>query len=330
MTNVIPMFAFKDQQLRGVMIEGEPWFVAADVCLCLGLGGFPSQHTYRLEKDEKQVVRISHVKNMRPLAHVNAHSVSLISEPGLYKLIQRSSKPEAREFDRWVRHEVLPQIRKNGGYMARDADVSAVVAAAPTNSGRNDLDLLKQVASAMHALQERVVELEQQQTQAAPKVAFVDSYVTSSGSFSFDAAARTLGVGVGQDLCRILRAFGAIRAQDSSNSRSLCGTISTAWAMARGTSSTATILMLPEVNTPPPNISSPMVRRMRIGTAYPIIMNPAKSSVITPRCHLIHSLPKRFFILCPPKPVENLAPAAASLSSVETRTVSPSLTLTLG
>jgi prophage antirepressor-like protein len=48
--------------------------------------------------------------------------LTFISRPGLFKLIQRSNKPEARELDRWVRHEVLPQIMDNGGYVMPDAD----------------------------------------------------------------------------------------------------------------------------------------------------------------------------------------------------------------
>lgn len=64
---------------------------------------------------------------------------SIISEPGLYKLIARSTKPEARRFDRWVRHEVLPQIRKTGDYLTADADIEAVALGAEGNLKRDEV-----------------------------------------------------------------------------------------------------------------------------------------------------------------------------------------------
>lgn len=63
---------------------------------------------------------------MLPGAPVNA-----VSRPGLFKLISRSIKPEAKAFDRWVRHEVLPQIMDTGGYVTADANVEKVLEAAP-------------------------------------------------------------------------------------------------------------------------------------------------------------------------------------------------------
>lgn len=93
-------------------IDGQPWFVAADVCRVLGLpterGTF--MHLKKLDADEKQPVTPNLVGGHGP-------SVTTISEPGLYKLIQSSNKPAAKAFDRWVRHEVLPVIRKDGGYI---------------------------------------------------------------------------------------------------------------------------------------------------------------------------------------------------------------------
>jgi len=104
----IPLFT--DRQLRTAIIDGEPWFVAADACRCLGLDTTKGTHqtVRKLDADEKCVV----TKDQHPVLFTGsfAHTSTLISRPGLFKLIQRSNKPEAKEFDRWVRHEVLPQV----------------------------------------------------------------------------------------------------------------------------------------------------------------------------------------------------------------------------
>lgn len=120
-TNVIPMFTFENQQLRGVLIDGQPWFAATDACRILGfnLAGGTSPHLRKLSPDEKGKYKF--------LTHGGEQALSTVSRPGLFKLIQRSNKPEAKKFDRWVRHEVLPQIMDNGGYMMADADQQAVL-----------------------------------------------------------------------------------------------------------------------------------------------------------------------------------------------------------
>ncbi|MES1984744.1 MAG: Bro-N domain-containing protein [Pseudomonadota bacterium] len=93
-TNVIPMFSFDGQQLRGVKIDGEPWFVAADICRILGLSN-PTMALRVLDADE------------RSLNSIEGRPTNYVSRPGLFKLIQRSRRPEAHEFDRWVWHDVL-------------------------------------------------------------------------------------------------------------------------------------------------------------------------------------------------------------------------------
>lgn len=123
MTNVIPMFAFNDQQLRATIIDGEPWFVAVDACSILGLDlhGGATRHTKRLDADERRtLVRRGTRKNIacpsvEQLFTKFDNQLAMVSRPGLFKLIQRSNKPEAKTFDRWVRHEVLPQIMGRPG-----------------------------------------------------------------------------------------------------------------------------------------------------------------------------------------------------------------------
>jgi anti-repressor protein len=100
--------AFHGQAVRVITDErGEPWFVAKDVCSVLGIGN-TSMALSRLDDDEKGV-SLADTPGGR-------QSVSTVNEPGLYALILRSDKPGAREFKRWVTHELLPEVRRTGSY----------------------------------------------------------------------------------------------------------------------------------------------------------------------------------------------------------------------
>lgn len=116
MNTEIQTFNFNNATLRTMTDKnGDPWFVAKDVCDILGLEN-SRKATADLDPDEKNTVTISDGIPGNP-------NKTIISEPGLYKLIMRSRKPEAKEFQRWVTHEVLPSIRRTGGYIpAGDAD----------------------------------------------------------------------------------------------------------------------------------------------------------------------------------------------------------------
>ena len=113
MNNEIQKFDFRGASLRTLTDKaGEPWFVAKDVCDILELG---TEHLRR-DLDEDEVTEATNLPNWQ--VGSNGGRVPLIiSEPGLYKLVMRSRKPEAKEFQRWVTHEVLPQIRRTGGYI---------------------------------------------------------------------------------------------------------------------------------------------------------------------------------------------------------------------
>lgn len=101
------------------MIEhkGEPWFVARDVCAVLGTETRDLPDI--LEHDEQRpIVDIIHTLNDSTGLRRDSR---IISEPGLYSLILRSRKPEAKAFKRWVTHEVIPSIRKTGAYATNNA-----------------------------------------------------------------------------------------------------------------------------------------------------------------------------------------------------------------
>ena len=96
--------------MRVIEKDGEPWFVAKDVCEILEIQNPRDAIAKSLADDEKGVSEISTPSNG------GYSKMNIISEPGLYTLIMRSNKPEAKKFARWVTHEVLPSIRKTGMY----------------------------------------------------------------------------------------------------------------------------------------------------------------------------------------------------------------------
>jgi len=100
-------FKFDESPVRVVMKEGEPWFVAKDICEILGLDN-PSMAVSRLDDDERGVSNVDTTEGKREMLTVN--------ESGLYALIFTSRKPEAKRFRKWVTGTVLPEIRKTGSY----------------------------------------------------------------------------------------------------------------------------------------------------------------------------------------------------------------------
>lgn len=125
-TGTLP-FAFGDAQIRVLMIDHEPWFVATDVCAALGLiwkGSGNSGTLAALDDDEKGL------HSMQTLG--GKQSVAIINESGLYILVMRShgaTKPGTvpHRFRKWVTSEVLPAIRKTGGYGVQRIDVEAMM-----------------------------------------------------------------------------------------------------------------------------------------------------------------------------------------------------------
>lgn len=102
-------------QIRVIDRDGEPWFIAVDVCKALELGN-SRQAIARLDDDEKGVISID--------TPGGPQEMSVINEPGLYSLVLGSRKPEAKAFKRWVTHEVLPAIRQNGYYALMPVETS--------------------------------------------------------------------------------------------------------------------------------------------------------------------------------------------------------------
>ena len=106
----LQIFNYEASELRTLMQDGEPWFVAKDVCEVLELGDV-SKAVSRLDEDEKGASLI--------LTPGGTQEMLVVNEPGLYSLILGSRKPEAKSFKRWIIHEVIPSIRKTGSYQVQ-------------------------------------------------------------------------------------------------------------------------------------------------------------------------------------------------------------------
>jgi anti-repressor protein len=118
MINELQEFKYTERHaIRTTNINGDVWFVAKDVCDILELADVTSA-LRSLDDDEKMTLQ-----NQRSHSgqRGGAQFMSMVNEPGLYKLIFKSRKPEAKQFTRWVTHEVLPSIRKSGMYLTDEA-----------------------------------------------------------------------------------------------------------------------------------------------------------------------------------------------------------------
>jgi anti-repressor protein len=108
MTNLKTFNFTPSLQLRAIDIDGEPWFMSADVCRVLGHTNPSTAVKSHVHDEDKQQFKCG----------LRGKPPTVVNEMGLYALILGSKKPDARVFKRWVTHEVLPTIRKTGGYMS--------------------------------------------------------------------------------------------------------------------------------------------------------------------------------------------------------------------
>ncbi|MCB4905272.1 phage antirepressor [Bifidobacterium pseudocatenulatum] len=196
MNNEIQRFDFRGASLRTLTDEaGEPWFVLKDCMSILDLGN-PTETVKMFDKDEFSTTEVIDSIGRRQQTYI-------ISEPGLYRLVMKSRKPEAKEFQRWVTHEVLPQIRRTGGYIpATDADDDMTILAKAVMIGKRTME---QQQRKITEQQTRIVELE-------PKARFADAVAAPDDTCLVGELAKMLlqnGIPVGQNrLFRLLRAEG--------------------------------------------------------------------------------------------------------------------------
>lgn len=192
MSTEIQRFDFKGASLRTLTDEaGEPWFVAKDVCDILGHSNV-SMALDRLDDDERSKFNLG-----------RQGETNIVNEAGLYSLVLGSRKPEAHEFKRWVTHEVLPQIRKTGGYI-------------PTTDADDDMTILAKAVMigqrTMEAQKRRIAEQSEHIKALEPKARFADAVAASDGTCLIGELAKMLrqnGLDIGQNrLFEILRQDG--------------------------------------------------------------------------------------------------------------------------
>lgn len=116
--NELQVFTYNGNEVRTVQKDGEPWWVLKDVCEVLGISKYRDTAA-RLEDDEREPIRVDTLGGAQEMLCVN--------ESGLYNVILRSDKPEAKPFRKWVTSEVLPSIRRHGAYMTPETLEAAIL-----------------------------------------------------------------------------------------------------------------------------------------------------------------------------------------------------------
>ena len=163
-------------QVRAIEQNGEPWFVGKDVAVILGYSNPQKAIRDHVDVDDRTV---------NDSFTVNGTALILINESGLYSLILSSKLPTAKQFKRWVTSEILPSIRKNGGYIA----------------GQETLSDDELMAKALMVAQNKIAEKDKQIKTMQPKALFADAVAASKTSILIGDLAKLLkqnGVNIGQ------------------------------------------------------------------------------------------------------------------------------------
>ena len=159
-------------KVRTLNLNGEPWFVAVDVCSVLDLSN-PTIAVSRLDEDERAKFNLG-----------RQGDATIVNEPGLYTLVLGSRKPEAKAFKRWITHEVIPAIRKYGGYMTKSLLEQVL----------ENPNLIYEFARRMLAEQQKNERLRQELDRAKPKADYYDAFIHPESCTNIRATAKELKV----------------------------------------------------------------------------------------------------------------------------------------
>ena len=181
--------------IRSVRKNGEPWFVGKDVAEILGYESPRSAVSKKVDAEDRGVSKMATPSGIQEM--------TLINESGLYSLILSSKLPTAKKFKHWVTSEVLPAIRKTGGYI-------------PVNQGMSDMEVLARAVliskKTIDVLKEKNKLLETENEAMKPKALFADAYAATKDGILVGAMEKMLrqnGIEIGQNrLFRILRERG--------------------------------------------------------------------------------------------------------------------------
>jgi len=173
-------------QIRTINQNGEPWFVAADICRALDIEDV-GRAVGRLETDECTRIEIAH-----PQSYLKTLEVWAVNEPGLYSLVLGSRKPEAKAFKRWITHEVIPAIRRHGMYATPETAEQIL----------NNPDFLIKTLETLKQERAARIAAEEKTRADAPKVLFADSVAQAESDILIGELAKLLkqnGVETGQN-----------------------------------------------------------------------------------------------------------------------------------
>lgn len=180
--NDIQIFNYNSNEVRTIQRDGEPWFVLKDVCQVLGLSD-TNKTAERLDPDELTRTKL--------VSGGQERDMYIINESGLYNVIIRSDKPEAKPFRKWVTSEVLPSIRKHGAYMTPETLQAAIL----------NPDTMIQLCQQLKAEQDKNMALRAdnsvltvQNAIMAPKADYFDELVERNTLTNFRETAKQLGV----------------------------------------------------------------------------------------------------------------------------------------
>jgi prophage antirepressor-like protein len=165
-------------EIRTAIINQEPWFVAVDICAALDVSN-ATVAVGRLEEDERAKLNLG-----------RQGETTIINEPGLYSLVLGSRKPEAKAFKRWITHEVIPSIRRNGAYMTPDT-IEKVLLDPDTIIGL--ATRLKEEQERTRLLSEQNAVQRQQIAELQPKASYYDICLNCSDLIPISTIAKDYG-----------------------------------------------------------------------------------------------------------------------------------------
>lgn len=174
------VFSYRGRQVRTIIVDGQPWWVAKDVCGILDISNYRDA-VIRLDSDERASALMDTLGGPQQM--------TVINEPGLYSLIMASRKPEAKVFKRWITHEVLPQIRQTGTYTIHQQF---------------------QIPQTYPEALRLAADLAEQNQRLKPKAEMHDLFLSADNNQPMTAVAKALGVGRNK-LFAYLRDKGVLR-----------------------------------------------------------------------------------------------------------------------
>lgn len=176
----LQLFSYSGQEVRTQLIDGEPWFVLNDLCKVLEIAS-PRNVAARIDSDDVRQTDVMDSLGRK-------QSTTIVNESGMYEVIIRSDKPEAKAFRRWLTAEVIPSIRRTGSYGV----------AAPIR----ELTFEEKMAEVMGTLNQRIEAQHAQLAIAAPKAEAFDVFLSATGDYDVRDAAQLLqrdhGINTGQ------------------------------------------------------------------------------------------------------------------------------------